>query len=77
MSDNEAQATNGGHLIERSGDAQPMYLSEKIGLDFGTPFGGWTPDPAEATPYESAEKAQSIIDGPLGHVAPFCKVVAK
>lgn len=73
----EAQATNGGHVIERSGDALPSYLSEKIGRDFGTPYGGWTDDKDQATVYDTPEKAQSLIDGTLGHVAPFCRVVAK
>lgn len=77
MDQPEAQATNGGHIIERSGDARTSYLSEKIGRDFGAPFGGWTPERDEATTYERAEQAQAVIDGPLGHVAPFCKVVAK
>lgn len=63
-------------LIERDGDALPSFLSEKIGRDFGSPFGGWTNDPEQATHYTES-RAREILLGPLSHVAPFCKVVKK
>jgi hypothetical protein len=64
-----------GHVIEMTGSAQPQYLSEKIGRNFGSPYGGWTPDINEATVYETAAEAEALFDKALVGVAPFCKVV--
>jgi hypothetical protein len=76
LNEHEAQAINDGHIIERSGDAQPTYLSEKIGRDFGSPYGGWTTDREQATVYELAD-AMELMERPLANIAPFCKVVPK
>ncbi len=76
MTDKEAPTLSQGHIIERSGDAQPSYLSEKIGRDFAAPFGGWTTERDKATVY-MPEAAEAVLAGPLAHVAPFCKVVPK
>lgn len=65
-----------GHIIERSGDAQPTYLSEKIGRDFGSPYGGWTTDREQATVYVMQD-ALELMERPLANMAPFCKVVPK
>jgi hypothetical protein len=74
---NEALPHNVGHLIERSGDALPAYLSVKVGRDYGSPYGGWVTEKDRATVYDTTEEAQRIIDGPLTHIAPFCRVVPK
>jgi hypothetical protein len=68
---------NRGHVIEMTGSAQTQYLSEKIGRNFGSPYGGWTTDINEATVYETAEQACALFEKPLAGVAPFCKVVPK
>jgi len=64
------------YVIEMSGSAVPQYLSEKIGRNFGSPYGGWTADINEATEYEK-EAAEALFDKALVHVAPFCKVIEK
>ncbi|MGH7195006.1 MAG: hypothetical protein ACREJM_15950 [Candidatus Saccharimonadales bacterium] len=77
MSDTtDAPNVQPGHVIERSGDALPSYFSAKIGRDFGSPMGGWTGD-INAASVLTEEAANAMLDGPLGSVAPFCKVVAK
>lgn len=76
MSTQEAQATNDGHVIERSGDARPTYLSEQVGRDFGSPYNGWVSEIDRATEYQK-DQAEQLLAGPLAHLAPFCKVVAK
>ena len=73
----EAQPTHVGHIIEMSGGAQAQYLDEKTGRDFAHPFSAWTTDREKATVYETVEQAEAILEKPLAHVAPFCKVVAK
>jgi hypothetical protein len=66
-----------GHVIEMTGSAQPQYLSEQIGRNFGSPYGGWTADINEATVYGSEDEARALFDKALVGVAPFCKVVAR
>ena len=73
----ETLPTNVGYLIERSGDVLPAYLSEKVGRDYGSPFGGWVNEKERATVYETVDFAQSLIDGPLNHVGPHCRVVPR
>jgi hypothetical protein len=72
----EAQHAHVEHIIERSGDVMPSYLSEKIGRDYGAPYGGWTNERELATVYTES-RANEILRGPLSHVAVFCKVVTK
>lgn len=64
-------------VIEMSGSAQPQYLSEKIGRNFGSPYGGWSADINEATVYPTRETAEALFDNALVHCAPFCKVIEK
>jgi hypothetical protein len=70
------EQTHVRHFIERLGDPLPSYLSEKIGRDYGHPYGGWTSDIEQATVYEK-EAAEKLLSGPMAYMAPFCKVVAK
>lgn len=77
MDQMDAQATNGGHIIERIGDVAPVYLSEKLGRDYGAgQYGGWTTERDQATEY-TQEQAEAIIANHLPYQSPFCKVVAK
>lgn len=84
MTEDNAQASNDGqlssdtasHLIECFGDSPCTYFSEKIGLDYGSPAGGWTRERDQATAM-TASAAQVLLDGPLASMAPFCQVVAK
>lgn len=76
MNDQAAHNDQPGHIIERSGDALPVYFSEKIGRDFGSPNGGWTGERDQATAY-TEEQAHALLVGALQHVAPNCKVVTK
>jgi tetrahydromethanopterin S-methyltransferase subunit G len=64
------------HVIEMTGSAQTQYLSEKIGRDFGSPYGGWTTDIEKATLYTKAE-GDTLLECVMHGVAPFCKVVGK
>lgn len=66
-----------GYVIEMTGSAQTQYLSEKIGRDFGSPYGGWTTDIEKATVYAKHADAQVLFDTAMIGVAPFCKVVAR
>lgn len=68
---------NAGHVIEMTGGAQSQYLSEQIGRNFGSPYGGWTTDIEQATVYATAEEAEALFENALSGLAPFCKVVAK
>ena len=56
-----------GRIIESLSGPQPQYFSEKIGRDYGSPSGGWTPDRTQAT-VMTQEKAQHLLEGAL---APF------
>ncbi len=77
MDHTAAQATNGGHIIERIGDVAPVYLSERLGRDYGAgQYGGWTAEREKATEY-TCEEAEAIIAKHLPYQAPFCKVVSK
>jgi hypothetical protein len=61
-------------IIELSDSARPMYYSQKIGRDYGSPTGGWTEERDKATAMEEAD-AEALLAGPHAMVAPFCKVV--
>lgn len=75
MSNDEARNDQPGHVIENSSGPAALYLSEKVGRDFGAgQYGGWTEHIDQATRY-TEEKAKEILDGALAHVAPSCKVV--
>lgn len=64
-------------LIERVDGARPVWLSEKLGRDWGAGrYGGWADDRSQATVYTTSE-AERLLEHPLMHVAPYCKVVAK
>jgi hypothetical protein len=60
-----------------TGSAQPQYLSERIGRNYGCPYGGWVSDINEATVYKTRDQAEALFEGPLVGVAPFCKVIEK
>lgn len=64
-------------LIERIDGPKSTWLSEKLGRDWGAgQYGGWTDDRSQATVYPQHE-AERILEHPLMHVAPYCKVVMK
>lgn len=64
-------------VIERTDSAQPTWLSEKLGRDWGAgQYGGWTSERDKATTYQRYE-AERLLEHPLMHVAPYCKVVMK
>lgn len=72
----EAQATNGGHLIEQFTGTVPTFFSAQIGRDYASPLCGWTSERDQATVYASQEEAEAAL-GRMTHMLPFCKVVAK
>lgn len=47
-------------IIERSDGAQPLYLSRKLGRDFGQPNGAWTADRAAATRMSRDEAVHAL-----------------
>lgn len=63
-----------GRIIELTNAAQPMFFSEKVGRDYGSPAGGWTEHRSEATRMPE-QRAQHLLDGALANVAPYCRVV--
>jgi len=64
-------------LIERIDGARPTWLSEKLGQDWGAgKYGGWASERDQATVY-TRDTAEKLLEHPLMHVAPFCKVVLK
>ena len=63
-----------GRIIEAINMAQPSYFSEKIGRDFGSPMGGWSPEREDATVMTEA-RAQQLLDGPLATFAANARVV--
>jgi hypothetical protein len=62
-------------IIELTNSARPMFYSDKLGRDWGSPSGGWVEEREKATVMEEY-KAQDLLYTALVHVAPFCRVVA-
>ena len=65
-----------GRIIEMMNSAQPMFFSEKVGRDNGSPAGGWSKDRDDATVMDESQ-ATRLLETSLLSVAPFCQVVAK
>lgn len=61
-------------LIELTNSMQPMFYSQKVGRDYGSPSGGWTAERDQATRMEEAD-AEALLEGAQAMVAPFCRVV--
>lgn len=64
-----------GRIIEDYSGPEPQFFSEKIGRDYGSPVGGWTIHREQATVMDEA-KANTLLEGALHTVAPYCRVVA-
>lgn len=47
-------------IIERTDGGQPLYLSRKLGRDFGQPNGAWTADRAAATRMSRDEAVHAL-----------------
>ena len=61
MQDPGSTDTTSPVIIERTDGGQPVYLSRKLGRDFGQPAGAWTPDRSQATRMSDVV-AQNTID---------------
>lgn len=61
-------------ILERLDGARPLFLSQKLGRDFGQPMGAWTPDRAAATRMD-ASQAEDVLQGIPPDEALVCKAV--
>jgi hypothetical protein len=61
------------HIIKRTDGGLPLFFSLKIGMDYGSPSGGWTDDASVATQMTKYE-ANKRLETSLQSLAPFCKV---
>lgn len=71
---NPGHTAQSGRIIEMTNSVQPMFFSEKLGRDYGSPTGGWTEHRGQATVMDEA-KALALMDGALSQTAHSCRVV--